>query len=183
MAEMAADAANATRPTLRRAGPGDARAIAEVSVAGWQAAYRGILPDEFLDSLRVDSRERGWHEMLARDELGRTPAWVAEENGLVSGFVSCGPPRDEDVPLPGAEVYAIYVRPERWRDGLGRALLETATAHLQAGGARTLVLWVLEANDRARAFYESMGWRPDGGRQELDLGGATAMEVRYRFGG
>jgi ribosomal protein S18 acetylase RimI-like enzyme len=173
----------AARMAVRRAGPEDARAIAEVSVAGWQAAYRGILPDEFLDSLRVDARERGWHEMLARDELGRTPAWVAEENGRVAGFVSCGPPRDDDVPLPGAEVYAIYVRPERWRGGLGRALLDAATVHLREQGAQTLVLWVLEANHRARGFYEAMGWRPDGGRRELDLGGTSPIEIRYRFVG
>jgi ribosomal protein S18 acetylase RimI-like enzyme len=179
MADRKVDAT--TGPSVRRADPADARAIAEVSVAGWQEAYRGMLPDGFLDSLRVDSRERGWHEMLTRDEPGRTPAWVAEEEGRVAGFVSCGPPRDEDVPLPGAEIYAIYVRPELWRGGIGRALLDTATAHLRATGARTLVLWVLEANERARAFYEAMGWRPDGGRQELELGGTSTIEVRYRF--
>ena len=166
--------------TVRRAGPGDAHAIAEVTVTSWQEAYRGILPDEFLDSLRVAPREMAWQEMLGRDARGRTPAWVAEGDGGVGGFVSCGPPRDEDVPLPAAEVYAIYVQPAAWRRGLGRSLLEAATAHCRAGGTRTLVLWVLEANERARAFYEAMGWQLDGGHREFELGGASASEVRYR---
>jgi GNAT superfamily N-acetyltransferase len=166
---------------VRRAGLTDARAIAEVAVAGWQTAYRGILPDDFLEGSRVGAREAAWHEWIARDADGGTPAWVAERDGRVVGFVSSGPPRDEDVPLPAAEIYAIYVLPESWRHGLGQALLATAVAHWDARGAQTLVLWVFEANSRARAFYEAMGWRPDGGRQELALGGASAIEVRYRL--
>jgi GNAT superfamily N-acetyltransferase len=165
---------------IRRAGLGDARAIAEIVVTGWQIAYRGILPDEFLDSLHVDAREAAWREMLGRDADGGTPAWVAECSGRVVGFVSSGPPRDEDVPRFGAEIYAIYVLPQSWRQGLGSELLETAVEHWQGGGAQTLVLWVFEANERARSFYEAMGWRPDGARQELVLGGTAAFEVRYR---
>jgi GNAT superfamily N-acetyltransferase len=165
---------------IRRAGPADAQSIADVAVAGWRTAYRGILPDDFLDSLRVDAREAAWHEMLSRDLDGGTPAWVAERGGRVAGFVSSGPPRDGDVPLPAAEVYAIYVLPEAWRGGTGRSLLAAAVDHWRAHGATTLVLWVLEANERARAFYEAMGWQPDGGRQELRLGGTAVFEVRYR---
>jgi GNAT superfamily N-acetyltransferase len=164
---------------IRRAGLADARAIAEVAVAGWRAAYRGVLPDDFLDAMRVDAREVAWHERLARDVDGGLPAWVAERAGRVAGFVSSGPPRDMDVPLPAAEIYAIYVLAEAWRQGLGRALLETAVSHWRTGGARTLVLWVFEANARARAFYEAMGWQPDGGRQALELGSASAIEIRY----
>ena len=167
---------------VRRASPDDARAIAEVVVTGWQTAYRGILPDEFLDSLRVDAREVAWREMLGRDAAGGTPAWVAEHAGTVVGFVSSGPPRDKDVPRSAAEIYAIYVLPQSWRQGLGRDLLETAVAHWQGGGTLTMVLWVFEANERARSFYEAMGWQPDGGRQELVLGGTAAFEVRYRAG-
>jgi GNAT superfamily N-acetyltransferase len=165
---------------VRRAGPDDARAIAEVVVSGWQAAYRGILPDDFLDSLRVDAREAAWREMLSRDKDGGTPAWVAERGGQVVGFVSSGPPRDEDVPRPAAEIYAMYVQPQSWRRGLGRNLLDTAGAHWKGRGTRTLVLWVFEANVLARSFYEAMGWQPDGGRQELVIGGTAAFEVRYR---
>lgn len=167
---------------VRRAGPDDARAIAEVVVTGWQTAYRGILPDEFLDSLRVDAREVAWREMLGRDADGGTPAWVAEGNERVVGFVSSGPPRDEDVPSSAAEIYAIYVLPQSWRQGLGSDLLQTAVEHWQSGGAQTLVLWVIEANQRARSFYEAMGWQPDGGRRELALAGTAALEVRYRVG-
>ena len=167
---------------IRRAELVDARAIAEIVVAGWQGAYRGLVPDEFLDSLSVAGREAAWREMLARDSEGGLPAWLAQRDGRAVGFVSSGPPRDEDVPLPAAEVYAIYVLPEAWRRGVGRALLETATGHWRARGTDTLVLWVLEGNARARRFYEAMGWLPDGGLQLLEMAGAKLYEIRYRLG-
>jgi ribosomal protein S18 acetylase RimI-like enzyme len=169
------------RFSLRRAVPDDARAIAEIGVAGWQSAYRGILPDDFLDGMRVEGRETAWRQMLAGDGDGGAPAWVAEQDGRVVGYVCSGPPRDDDVPLPATEIYAIYVSPETWRAGIGRALLSTAMAHWNAVTATTMVLWVFEENARARAFYEAMGWRSDGGRQQLELAGTSAIEVRYRL--
>lgn len=173
---------------VRRATADDARAIAEIVVGGWQTAYRGILPDDFLAGLSVGAREVAWRMRLeCEDDGSREPIWVAEVAGEAIGFVTCGSPRDEDwkssrgqVGRLGGEVYAIYVAPDGWRKGAGRALLETATSHLRACGSETLVLWVLEANTNGREFYEAMGWRPDGTRHLLDLGGFTVPEVRYR---
>ena len=165
--------------TIRPAVVGDARVIAEIGVAGWRAAYAGTLPADFLAGLKVEPRALAWRTRLEMDEED-APSWVAEAGGRVIGYVSGGPPRDEDVPPPSAEVYAIYVMPGEWRHGVGRALLSTASADLQRRGAAMLVLWVLEANAAGRAFYEAVGWRPDGARQLLQLGGIRIPEVRYR---
>jgi GNAT superfamily N-acetyltransferase len=166
---------------IRPATVADARAIAEIGVLGWQAAYRGILPDGLLASLSVAPREVAWRSILESDPNRASPAWVAEGDGRVVGFVSSGPPRDEDVPLPAAEIYAIYVVPETCRRGAGSALLNAAVDHWRTHGAATLVLWVLEANARGRAFYAALGWQADGRRQEIDLGGQATPEVRYRL--
>jgi GNAT superfamily N-acetyltransferase len=173
---------NTTDSTIRvrRATVADARAIAEVTVRGWQAAYRGILGDEYLDGLSVAAREIGWRAMIEADEDGRTPAWVSESDGRTVGFISSGPPRDDDVPLPAAEIYAIYILPEAWGSGTGRSLMEAAVLHWQTLGTTTLALWVFEANARARSFYEAVGWRPDGGRRTLGPGSIGAVEIRYR---
>jgi GNAT superfamily N-acetyltransferase len=166
---------------IRQAVPADARAIAEIGVAGWQSAYRRILPEEFLDGLSVAARETAWRMMLESDEAGDAPAWIAERNERAIGFVAGGPPRDDDLAPPAAEVYAIYVMPDSWRSGAGKALLGTAVDHWMARGTETLVLWVLEENSPGRAFYGAMGWSPDGGRQEIVFGGFTATEIRYRI--
>jgi GNAT superfamily N-acetyltransferase len=169
------------RFTVRRAGPDDARAIAETGVAGWRSAYRRILPDDYLDGMSIDTREIAWRHRLEADPDGLTPAWVGETGGRVVGFVTGGPPRDDDVAAPAAEIYAIYLRPEAWRQGLGTALMAAATNHLRRFGATFLVLWVFEANRPARDFYEALGWVADGGRQALMFGGFRAQEVRYRL--
>ena len=148
---------------------------------GWQAAYRDILPRDFLAGLSVAAREVAWESILESDPNGAAPAWVAEGNGRVVGFLSSGPPRDEDVPPPAAEIYAIYVMPEAWRRRAGSALLNAAVDHWRSRGAAMLVLWVLEANARGRAFYDALGWQADGRRQEVTLGGRAIPEVRYRL--
>jgi GNAT superfamily N-acetyltransferase len=166
---------------IRRAIPADAGAVAEIAVRGWQAAYRGLMPDDFLAGLSVAGREVAWREMLDRDVGGGAPAWLAERDDRAVGFASSGPPRDADVPLPGAELYAVYVLPQEWRSGIGRSLVQTAAAYWRERSTTQLVLWVLEGNARARAFYEAMGWRPDGGRQQLEIAGANLAEIRYRM--
>ncbi|MFI5258742.1 MAG: GNAT family N-acetyltransferase [Candidatus Limnocylindrales bacterium] len=166
---------------IRRASPADARTIAEINVLSFRAAYSEILPHDFLAGLSVAAREAAYQSRLQRDQEHAAPAWLAERDGRAIGYVSTGPPRDEDVPLPAAEIYALYVLPEAWRSGAGKALLSAAVDRWRARSSETLVLWVLEANVAGRAFYEAMGWRPDGARQEIDFGGFVRTEVRYRL--
>ena len=45
-------------PSIRAAGPEDAEEVERLRVAGWQAAYRGIVPDNYLDRMRVDGERR-----------------------------------------------------------------------------------------------------------------------------
>ena len=56
----------------------------------------------------------------------------------------------------------LYVRPEWWGTGVAGELHDRAVAALRAGGVETARLWVLEANGRARRFYERRGWYLDG---------------------
>jgi ribosomal protein S18 acetylase RimI-like enzyme len=164
---------------LRHATEEDAGDIATVHVRSWQGAYRGQVPQEFLDGLSVMRRELTW-----RDELGVTPRerlpWIAECDGGIAGFVSAGPCRDPDTDARTGEVYAIYVDPDCWKRGIGRNLLSHATRDLKQAGYAHATLWVLASNDRARRFYEAAGWHSDGRRQTIEIGGTPLDEVRYR---
>jgi len=166
--------------SIRRAGPSDTHAIAAVIVQGWQAAYRGLVSDAFLDGLSVDGREVAWRNRFENDPDGLLAVWLAEVDGLAVGFIGSGPAHDPDLAPPSAEVYSLYLLPEAWRQGLGKRLLLTAVEHWQGRGVGTLVLWVMEGNSRARSFYEAQGWRLDGARQAFALGDANVPEVRYR---
>lgn len=169
-------------PTLRRATVDDARAIARVHVAGWQKAYRGQLPDELLDNLSVDARRSRWKKLLS-DPAGGTHAFVTEVDGEVAGFVAFGRTRDDDQDISRVgEVFAIYVHPDCWRKGLGRALLERSLTDLKREGFDEATLWVLETNEQARSFYEKEGWEDDGARKVDERPNVTFHEMRYRIG-
>jgi len=78
-----------------------------------------------------------------------------------------------------AELYALYVHPAWWSTGTGRALMDHVLARVCMAGYACITLWVLEANARARCFYQRAGFAPDGARHVLDdLGGV--IEIRYR---
>jgi GNAT superfamily N-acetyltransferase len=170
---------------VRRARPADAAGITAVHVRSWQGAYRGLLPQDYLDRLdpadpdRVDWRRRDL------DQAGWTAGGtlVAVSDGRVAGFAHTGPTRDDDDaadPARVGEVYAIYVLPEAWGTGLGRELMAAAAGELAAAGFESAALWVLESNARARRFYELAGWTADGSSKQADVAGATVTEVRYR---
>jgi GNAT superfamily N-acetyltransferase len=164
---------------IRVAQVGDAEAIARVHVAGWQRAYRGLLPDEFLDALSWEQRFPGWVDRLDPAPTGPGGTLVAGDGGAVIGFASIGPARDTDRARPGHwELYAIYLDPARWGRGDGSQLLAAASATIPSG-VRDVSLWVLDGNSRARRFYERHGFAADGTRKDDVIGGAAVVEVRY----
>ena len=163
---------------LRRAEPADARAVAELHVAAWKAAYPGLVPQDYLDDLAPEDRQGAWEEALASDPW--PVVLVAEENGSLLGFSSVSPSGDEDAGPGVGEVQTLYVGPGAWRRGVGTALLEAACGELAASGCTTATLWVLGVNERARRFYERNGWRPDGATKEHDWVAFVATDVRYR---
>ena len=160
---------------VRAAVPGDGLAIETARVRGWQAAYRGLVPDEVLDAMDPADRAPRWDELLTD---GR-PIFLSETAGSVTGFVAVGPARDDD--LAGSEVgeiRAIYTLPAAWGSGAGQALL---SAGLGALGGVPVILWVLAGNARARAFYARNGFVPDGAAQGYETGGVVVPEVRLRL--
>jgi ribosomal protein S18 acetylase RimI-like enzyme len=151
----------------------DALAIETVRVHGWRSAYRHVFPPDELDALPIDAER--WRSRLRVPPRGWT-TMVCEDGDRVVGFSSVGPSRDED---GLGELYAIYVAPEAWSTGAGRALMAAAEAQLASEYGAAL-LWVLEDNPRARRFYERAGWAPDGARKAEERFGVRAPEVRYR---
>ncbi|HUN49263.1 MAG TPA: GNAT family N-acetyltransferase [Stellaceae bacterium] len=164
-------------PAIRPALLGDVDAIAAAHVAAWREAYRGLLPDSVLADLSVPGRAQQWRQTLTR---GISVVFVADgREGEVVGFVSGGPRRSGG--LRGeAEIYALYVRAELQRQGLGRSLMRAAAAALAARGFASLGLWVLRGNAAGRAFYQHIGGTLGGERQDKEAG-HVIDEVAYEW--
>ena len=152
---------------------GDALAIETIRVHGWRTAYRHVFPADELDGLAIDPAR--WASRLETPPPGWS-TFVAERDGVVVGFASVGPSRDE---RGIGELYAIYVDHAPGSTGAGRALIESAEQQL-ARDYREATLWVLEDNPRARSFYERADWAVDGARKAEPRWGVHAAEVRYR---
>jgi ribosomal protein S18 acetylase RimI-like enzyme len=161
---------------IRLAQIADADGIATVHVRGWQAAYRGIVPDTYLDSLSIEQRASAWRALF-RGPSARE-VWVADANQRLIGWVSIGDPRDDDAPTGTGELNAIYVLPEFWSSGVGRALWLRAKQRLAERGFGRATLWVLADNDRAVRFYRAAGFSPVSER-DIEIGGKLLREARY----
>lgn len=161
---------------LRRAEPGDEHEVACVHVRSWQVAYRGLLPDEYLDHL--SPADRAARYTFAEVGPGSPCTTVAVGDGRVCGFTTSGPCRDADKDGV-AELYAIYVDPGCWDRGVGRLLITDVRTRLSQEGYSEAVLWMLVGNARAERFYRLDGWEADGHRRFQDVHGITVDEVRF----
>jgi GNAT superfamily N-acetyltransferase len=164
---------------LRPAEPDDALAVARVHVRSWQAAYRNLLPDDYLDQLRAEDRADKY-DFASTDRL-KPQTMVAIEERWIHGFATTGPSRDSDLAHHG-ELYALYVDPEQWGRGIGVALVAAARARLLEDGFGNANLWVLAGNARAERFYKNDGWMADGNRRTDSVWGVTVNEIRYTRG-
>lgn len=167
--------------TIHAATVDDIPGLVDIHIGGWQWAYRGLIPDEYLDAMSATRARRIKNRIERLQTLPpETRWWVAEENGRVVGFAITDLSRDEDAPARTAEVEAIYLQQEAAGKGFGRALFAHAVEDLCQRGFTRATLWVLENNQRARRFYEAAGWQPDGARKtEERPGGVLLHEVRY----
>ena len=161
---------------MRVATGADALAVADVHIRAWRVAYAGLLPAHELDAL--DPRERAQRYDFDNRSPGAARTFVALRDDRIAGFATCG---CEDG-TPGAtrgELRALYIDPDRWREGLGLRLLHRAEAHLRELGFEEAVLWVLIGDERAERFYAAHGWRADAERRHERFWGVPVEVKRY----
>ncbi|WP_230203299.1 GNAT family N-acetyltransferase [Parafrankia discariae] len=122
-----------------------------------------MLPQPLLDGLRPAQRVPRWAEAVRQAGWPGRGVLVADDAGVVVGFVELCPARDGDLGAVGVgEITAFYVLPACWGRDVGGCLMAAAVRGLRAAGCTSAVLWVLAVNTRAMRFYSGLGWEPDG---------------------
>ena len=163
---------------VRPAEPGDAEAMVQLTASGWRSAYRGMVPDSYIERLPIS----GWrHDIAAglRSPDGDSFTWIADVDGSSAGYCFVAAPgREEPEESRVAELVAIYVDPSRWGQGLGRALMVSSLEEAARRGYEEIVLWTFERNQRARAFYDQLGWDDVGQRRPHRASGAATLRFR-----
>lgn len=167
---------------MRRAVVADAGRIAEINVDGWRTAYRGLMPDSYLDGMRVDRLREQWAARVRAETAAAAMFVAVGEDSVVRAYAFVRSVREEADrhPVhPTGEVCAIYADPA-WRGaGAGHAVHQAALEHLVSQGFRHVVLWVLTGNAPSRRFYEAHGWTCDGVEKDGGIAREPTPEIRY----
>ncbi len=149
----------------------DLLAVSHVYEQSWKYAYKGIIPQAYLDSIPAGR----WAAGIA---AGGMRSLCAIHNGQVIGTAAICKSRWAEYPDCG-EIVSVYLLPAYMGKGYGRALLRRCAAELRAMGFRRILLWVLEENMRARRFYENNGFASAEVYRNDTIGGRDLREVMY----
>jgi len=179
--------------TLRSAAVRDVAALAEVHLAAWLAAYRGICSDSYLDKLTREtfkSYHRPRFDSTGQPDPAQPFIVGCDSQSRVIAFARGGPtraasPTGDALPAGFAqsyscELYAIYVHPNQQRHGAGRILFSEIARRFHALGHSSMCLWVLAGNTSARRFYEQLGGRL-AGESVITLDGVAYPQVAYAW--
>lgn len=148
----------------------DVEEVSRLYVRSWQAGYKGLLPQFYLDLL---SPER-WQIAFT----GQPGSFVLTEGGVIAGHSNARPAADEKMPGWG-EVQMLYVLPEFWGRGFGTALLDNSVQWLKKQGFDRIYLWALDGNVRARRLYEKYGFTPTSDTLLCQVGNVEVTDIRY----
>ncbi|WP_250513712.1 GNAT family N-acetyltransferase [Caballeronia sp. INDeC2] len=160
--------------SLRAANPDDTALIASMHARSWGSAYRGILPDTYLERDLQAERISHWNARMKDVAAGAASVFIAEHEGEPVGFICLVEPDETGSVL----VDNLHALPGHRGLGTGTVMLDEAARWARSRGARQLHLCVLEQNGAAIGFYESRGWTC--AEREADhMAGIDLFSLRY----
>jgi ribosomal protein S18 acetylase RimI-like enzyme len=167
-----------SRYQVRHASLKDAKGVAEIHVAAWQAAFKGVLPDEQLAALSVEKRQVFWREAI---DLGEPQLLVATDADVIVGWVAFDRSRDKGTPPTTGEIWAIGAAPALWSTGVGLALWDGARDALLEEGCTKVTVWLPLRNERALRFHELAGFKREmATAKTVEMSGVKVEEIRLQ---
>jgi len=153
----------------------DAAALARIHVDSWRSAYRGILPDAFLDALSYGQREDLWRRVLA-DRGSRHLLVARESEGPIVGFV-LGGRSTAGASAYDAELHALYVLEAHQRRGVGTGLFRALVTALVEEGSGSLLAWVFAQTPSVAFCAHLGGHRVD--ERSIEVAGHPVDEIGF----
>ena len=138
---------------IRIADATDAQRIAILHATSWRLSYRGMLSDTYLDGVLINERTHLWVERLTTPQR-KLRVVLAEVGDRLAGFACAFGSQDLRF---GTLLDNLHVSSDFQQQGIGTRLMREIVTWCQAElPGEGLFLWVLEANARARYFYEQL---------------------------
>jgi ribosomal protein S18 acetylase RimI-like enzyme len=170
------------RPATMR----DAKAIAELHASAAQATLHGLVPEAQIQALAtaaaMEKRLAYWREAI---EFLDPQVHVAADEAQVIGFVAFDRSRDAKTPATTGEIWALYVEPGHWDQGVGLALWDAAREGLVDEGCTKVTAWLSLHNDRALRFFDLAGFKREMGTAQTvtkadAMGNLKLEEIRLK---
>lgn len=139
---------------IRPANYADIDAIRAVAERAWYAAHEPIIGSDAVEDFLTEH----YDTESFRSRIDHDPAIVLvadDPESTIVGYVFANPIDDDEATFSLAH---IYVRPDRWGNGIGHQLLEHVERTVRSRGGERLTLGVMSENDRAIRFYEEAGY-------------------------
>lgn len=176
--------------TIRQATVADALTISRIYAQSWKSAFRGQVPDTYLDRLPENHWVPFFEKHLSNGSLFAKLIYDCQ-NQTAIGAVAYGAARQE-LPAGGqivgksldysafGEIASLYLLPQYYAKGYGRELLEAVQQECMQTYAG-LYLWVLRENERAKAFYQKLGFCPTEEACLCEIDGKQLTDIRYVY--
>jgi GNAT superfamily N-acetyltransferase len=160
---------------IRHATPIDAREIEDLRIENWKIAYRGIVPDDYLEALspKYDDREKSLRDVESKH-------YVAVDNNEIVGWVRGHRTQDDDCDEATYEIGAVYVKPSHWRQGIGKKLIDHLLGEVDHEHYQEVIVWTFRDYEQSNRFYQSLGFAKDE-KTEQHTSGPMTVRLRKAF--
>lgn len=155
----------------------DCKAIVKFITKTWNETYKGIVNDEFLDSLSKTEEKRYENAINNFDEENNMQ-YIVKENNKIIAFLKLSKPKNEDG-KEYVELQSLYVLKEYQNNGIGKILMQTAFEEAKKIGYKKMLIGCLEKN-KSNDFYKKMGGTFIK-KREFNLPNQTLYENVYEY--
>ncbi|WP_404969609.1 GNAT family N-acetyltransferase [Vibrio campbellii] len=159
--------------TVRNAVRDEANQIAKIHVDSWQVAYRGLMPQSYIDQFTRERRERMWTRVMT-EQLANLI--VVEKQKEIVGFLSYELPNHSSEDKT-AIVTCCYVSPLYFGQGAGSALFDELETRLLSTPVMQISLKALDTNKQGLNFYKKCGFVRSGEEESEVIDGMTLNDV------
>jgi len=163
---------------IHKALPEDAQNYADCHISCWQTAYKGIVPDEYLEKMLVDRQKMvdRYKERLTNPGTCEHYCVLYEEKMI--GFITIDKSIKND-DLNNTGIWAVYLIEEFRNRGFGKKMLDFSIKELKSVAPKEISLWVFEENVKARRFYEKNNFIYSNIKREVDWYGKPLSQLKY----
>ena len=145
--------------TIEAAKIGDEEILAYIQTESWKEGFKSILDTDVLQQYTQLDKVTAMYRRTLEQKDGN--GYILKVEGEPHCIAWWDQTREND--MPGyAELICIHSLHDKWRKGFGTKMMGKVLSDIAHAGYSKVMLWVFEDNNRARRFYESLGFKPNG---------------------